>query len=296
MTDRILDIADRPVRLHSRGRLLVIEAEDKSEVTVPYADLATVVISHPQVTYSQSVLAGLAEANVAFVACDARHMPVAMLLPLVGHTTQCERFAQQAAASLPTCKRLWQQIVRAKIRAQARALHDLRGDHQGLPDLRSHVRSGDPTNVEAQAGRRYWRALVGDDTFRRDRDAADANRFLNYGYAILRALVARARCAAGLHPGLGIHHHNRYDPFPLADDLMEPFRPVVDRAVVALCAARGPEAELDREAKAALIGALTARFHLAGEQRTLFDILGHVAASLVRVFGGEARELTLPEI
>lgn len=296
MTDRIIDIADAPARLHSRSRLLVIEPEDGPEVTVPYADLAALVVSHPRVTYSQSVLAALAEAGVAFIACDGRHMPVAMLLPLVGHATQAERFAQQAAASLPTRKRLWKQIVRAKIHAQARALLDLRGDDCGLRDLIPKVRSGDPANVEAQAGRRYWRPLFGDDTFRRHSDRADQNRFLNYGYAILRAIVARAVCAAGLHPGLGIHHHNRYDPFPLADDLMEPFRPVVDRAVVALCDQRGPEADLDRDGKAHLIEALTARFGLDGEQRTLFDVLGRVAASLVRVFGGQADQLTLPEI
>ena len=296
MTDRIIDIADAPAWLHSRNRLLVIEDEDGNEATVPYADLAALVVSHPRVTYSQSVLAELAAAGAAFVACDASRMPVAMLLPLVGQSVQAERFAQQAAASLPTCKRLWKQIVRAKIRAQARTLTDLRGDDQGLSNLVSRVRSGDPTNIEAQAGRRYWRALFDDNAFRRLRDAPDENRFLNYGYAVLRALVARAICAAGLHPGLGIHHHNRYDPFPLADDLMEPFRPIVDRAVVALCDARGADADLDRDAKAHLIGALTDRLGLGGEQRTLFDILGRLAVSLVRVFGGEARELVLPEI
>jgi len=296
VTDRIIDIADGPARLHSRNRLLIIEAQGGQEATVPYADLAALVVSHPRVTYSQSVLAELAAAGAAFVACDARHMPVAMLLPLVGQSVQAERFAQQAAASLPACKRLWKQIVRAKIRAQARTLRDLRGDDRGLSDLVSRVRSGDPTNVEAQAGRRYWRALFDDNAFRRLRDAPDENRFLNYGYAILRAIVARAACAAGLHPGLGIHHHNRYDPFPLADDLMEPFRPIVDRAVVALCDARGGDADLDREAKGHLIGALTERLELAGQQRTLFDILGRLAVSLVRVFGGEARELVLPEI
>jgi len=296
VTERIVDISESPAHLHSRNRLLVVEPEGGAEVTIPYADIAALIVSHPRVTYSQSVLAHLARAGAIFVACDQRHMPVATLLPLAAHHLQSERFALQAAASLPTRKRLWKQIVQAKIRAQARVLREVRGDDRGLNALANRVRSGDPSNVEAQASRRYWQTLFDDPAFRRKRAAMDENRLLNYGYAVLRALVARAICGAGLHPGIGIHHKNRYDPFPLADDLMEPFRPIVDRAVVQISTERGPNPDLDKDTKGALIGALTQRFKLHGEERTLFDILTRLAVSLVKVFQGQEKRLVLPEV
>ena len=148
-----------------------------------------------------------------------------MLLPLVGHHLQARRFVAQAAASVPTKKRLWRQIVRAKIELQAHTLETLHGDSAGVRPLMRLVRSGDPENVEARAARAYWPLLFADDDFRRDHERGDQNRLLNYGYTVLRAIVARAICAAGLHPALGLHHHNQYSAFCLADDLMEPFRP-----------------------------------------------------------------------
>ena len=296
MTNRILDIAESPARLHVKTGLLVIDREDAGPLTVPLADLAALVVSHPRVSFTQAVLSGIAETGGSVVICDSKHMPAAMLLPLAGNSTQAERFAMQANATMPVRKRLWKQIVQAKLRAQARVLTALRGEDAGIRDLVSKVRSGDPTNVEAQAARRYWRALFEDEAFRRNVDADDQNRFLNYGYAVLRAIVARALVAAGLHPCLGLHHHNRYDAFCLADDFMEPYRPLVDRAVVRLCQRRGPESPLDREGKAALIRALTGRFALDGEQRTLFDILTRTGTSLLRVFGGQSKKLVLPEI
>jgi len=296
VTNRILDIAESPARLHVKTGLLVIDREDAGPLTVPLADLAALVVSHPRVSFTQAVLSGIAETGGSVVICDSKHMPAAMLLPLAGNSTQAERFAMQANATMPVRKRLWKQIVQAKLRAQARVLTALRGEDAGIGDLVSKVRSGDPTNVEAQAARRYWRALFEDEAFRRNVDADDQNRFLNYGYAVLRAIVARALVAAGLHPCLGLHHHNRYDAFCLADDFMEPYRPLVDRAVVRLCQRRGPESPLDREGKAALIRALTGRFALDGEQRTLFDILTRTGTSLLRVFGGQSKKLVLPEI
>jgi CRISPR-associated protein Cas1 len=186
--------------------------------------------------------------------------------------------------------------VKAKIRAQARVLTELNGHDSGLSELLPKVRSGDPANVEAEASRRYWPALFADPRFRRDRYGDNQNRLLNYGYAVLRAIVARAVCAAGLHPSLGLHHHNRYDAFALADDLMEPFRPMVDRVTAAYCHKYGADALLDKAAKAALIGALMRRLDVGGESRTLFDVAQRTAASLAAVFAGERRTLVLPEL
>jgi len=296
MSDRLMDLSEEPARLSVRLEQLVIERNDKPEATVPLAELAVLVVSHPCVTYTHAVLAGIIAAGGAFVVCDGRHMPVAMLLPIESHSTQAERFARQTEASEPTRKRLWQQIVMAKVRAQGRLLKELHGDDRGLMALAGRVASGDTTNVEAQASQRYWRALFGDEKFRRDREADDQNRFLNYGYAVLRAIVARAVCAAGLHPSFGVHHHNRYDAFCLADDLMEPFRPIVDRAVARWVAEHGPAGVLDRETKAAFLSALTGRFERDGESRTLFDIVARTASSLAAVFEAKGKEFVLAEV
>jgi len=295
MTDRILDLSEGPADLHVRHGQLRIERPEAEALSVPLDDLAVLVVSHPRVTYTHSVLTRLSAAGGALIACDEAHLPACMLLPLAGHYVQAERFARQARASRPTQKRLWRQIVRAKVRHQARLLEDLRGHDAGLRHLARRVRSADPTNVEAQASRRYWPFLFDDPDFRRRRDVADQNRLLNYGYAVLRAVVARAICAAGLHPSLGLHHANRYDGFCLADDLMEPFRPVVDRAVAEWVGMHGPDAPLDRAAKAALLEPLTGRFVLDGASRTLFDVLARTAASLVDVYAGQRRDLLLPE-
>lgn len=295
MTDRIIDFSDAPARLRARYDQLIVTRPDEADVSIPLADLAVVIVSHPQVTYTQAVLCGLAERGASLVACNRRHLPVGMVMPLVGHHAQAERFAAQARAPLPVRKRLWQQVVRAKIEAQAAVLEDLHGTDHGLRALVPLVRSGDPANVEARASRRYWPRLFTDLSFRRDPDREDQNVLLNYGYAVLRAIVARAICGAGLHPCLGIHHHNRYDTFCLADDLMEPFRPLVDGAVAALVSERGHDAPLDRAAKTALLEGLTRRLELQGESRTLFDVLTRTAASLADVVMGRGTRLVLPE-
>ena len=298
MTERILDISQSAASLKVRNGLLVIRPDDADEITVPLADLAVVVVSHQQVRYTHAVLCGLAEAGAAFVACNRKHLPAAMLLPLDAHYVQAERFARQAAASRPLQKRLWKQLVQAKVRAQARALHDLRGDDAGLAALALRVRSGDPANVESQAARRYWSRLFDDATFRRAAEDA-RNSLLNYGYAVLRATVARALCAAGLHPSLGLHHHNRYDAFALADDLMEPLRPAVDRIAAQWWdgQAHPPPKDpgLAGEARRAMIEALAGRVRIEGEQRSLFDALSRTAASLAAAYAGERRDLVLPD-
>lgn len=296
MTDRILDLAETPARLRARNRLLVLERDEAEPLTIPFEDLAVLIVSQTQVTYSHAVLAGITAAGGAFVACDERHLPVGMLLPIDAHYVQAERFARQAAASKPTRKRLWRDLVRAKVLAQARTLALLRGEDAGLGALAARVRSGDPANVEAQAARRYWPRLFDDPRWRRDRAAEDQNRHLNYGYAVLRAVVARSICGAGLHPSLGLHHHNRYNAFCLADDLMEPLRPLVDLVVARWVAERDPRAPFDGPTRAALVGAVAGRYEAEGESRTLFDWCARTSASLAKIYLGEAATLAIPEL
>ncbi len=294
--DRILDFSEEAAFLSSRIGLLVIERKDKPEITMPFSDIAVIISSHPQVHYTNAALAGLMEACGAFIVCNNKYLPVGMLLPIVGHSTQGERFLKQTQASQPTCKQIWKQIVSEKIKNQGKLLQELYGKDEGLLAMSKDVKSGDTENLEGWASRKYWPKIFGDAEFLRDREAEDQNKFLNYGYTVLRAITARAVCGAGLHPSLGVHHHNRYDSYCLADDLMEPFRPIVDRAVVNLVKGKGAAAPLEKEAKAVIIGALTGRFILEGEERTLFDIISRTASSLAQIFEGQTNELVLPEI
>jgi CRISPR-associated protein Cas1 len=242
------------------------------------------------------VLAGVCAHGGTVVICDDKRLPVGLLLPLVGHSTQTERFAAQAAVGEPVRKQAWKQIVQCKIRAQAAVLRDANGSDEGLSLLADLVKSGDTANHEAQAARRYWPALYGAD-FRRVPGQRDpVNSMLNYGYAILRGLTARALAASGLHPCIGVHHHNRYDAFCLADDLMEPFRPTVDRAAAAILDAAAAEPGINRETKRILLSALMeSRYRIDEESRSLFDTLGRVSASLAAVFEGKRKRLMLPE-
>ncbi|MEW5797251.1 MAG: type II CRISPR-associated endonuclease Cas1 [Candidatus Zixiibacteriota bacterium] len=293
MRDRVIDISDEGAGLSVRNEQLVIR-RGEVELTVPLEDLAALVVSHPAVHYTQAVLTSLCRHGGAMVVCDQKRLPIGMVMPLVGHSTQTERFAAQREASVPLQKQLWKQVVRAKVVAQARLLKRLCEHDHGLAQLARSIRSGDAGNIEGQASRRYWPAIFG-PSFRRDPMAEDHNKLLNYGYAVLRAMVTRAICASGLHPSLGIHHHNRYDTFCLADDLMEPYRPLVDEIVVQLVRERGATVPLDKDCKAALIGGLASRrFEADKEKRTLFDLLTGVTASLAGVYTGERSRLYLP--
>lgn len=292
MTDRIIEIADTPARLRVDLGRLAIEVANQPPVFVQMSEVAALVVSNSGVTLSQSVLAELAKSGAVFVTMSENFLPIGMLLPLDAHTTQAARMGKQAEAAEPTKKRAWQTIVRAKIEAQWSLLDELGKPLGGLQDLLSRVHSGDPENIEAQAASKYWRVLFG-PTFRRDREAFDQNRLLNYGYAVLRAATARAVCGAGLHPALGVKHHNQYNPFCLADDLMEPYRPIVDRVVHRVVEREGPQVELGKAIRAEVVSSLLGRFQVRGSQRTLFDALSRSAASLARVLTGEDKDLEL---
>lgn len=289
MIERIIDLSDRPARVGTRHGQLLIKTGPEEESSVPLAEVATLIVSNPTVLVTQGAMAGLLEAGGVFVVCDGRRMPVGMMTAMEGHHLHAERLRLQIEAGEPARKQAWQQTVRAKVLAQAAVLQQRTGEDRGLRTMAARVRSGDPDNLEAQAARKYWTAAFGPE-FRRDRDAPGANALLNYGYMALRAVVARAIVAAGLHPALGIQHKNRYNAYSLADDLMEPFRPIIDRRVLDWLDA-GKPAEVDVESKRHLLGALLARYPLQGEQCTLFDCAAATAVSLVRHFEGTQKQL-----
>jgi CRISPR-associated protein Cas1 len=296
MIDRVLEIADSPAHLSIRDCQLVIAPDGAPTVTTPVSELAVLVVTHPRVGLTQSVIAGIAKAGGSIVICDEKCLPAAMLLPMQAHFIQTERYAAQAQMKAPLRKQLWRQLVRAKIRAQARLLSEIHGTDSGLAAMADRVLSGDTTNIEAQAARRYWPLLFNDPKFRRGREGPDQNAHLNYGYTVLRAVVARAVCGAGLHPSLGLQHHNRYDQFSLASDFMEPLRPLVDRRVALWIKDNDPAQPLGREAKAWLLRIVQDRYSIDGELRTLFDVVSRSAASLARAISGEEKILQLPEV
>lgn len=299
MIDRVVEIAN-PARLSIRDAQLVIERAQEDQLALPFttpvSEIAVLLLAHPQISLSQAVLSRIAEAGGSVVTINGNFLPASMLLPVDGHFVQTERFARQMQLSLPTGKRLWQHIVRAKIKAQGELLRELHGSDHGLIAMSSRVRSGDEGNLEAQAARKYWGLIFGDLPFRRGSGEPDQNRHLDYGYTVLRAAVARALCASGLHPSIGLKHSNRYDAFCLAADVMEPFRPLVDRRVCQWIAKEGPEGPFDSKTKSWLIGAITSRYVIEREERSLFDILLRAANSLAKCMAGEIRNPEIPSL
>lgn len=301
MIKRTLEISAEPAHLAVRNEQLLIQRHGETIGQAPCEDIGMLVVDQPQTTYTHHALSKLAECGAAVVICGADHLPAAMLLPLSRHSQIVKRLHAQLGATRPQQKRLWRQLVVAKVRAQAQNLDPALPAHRKLLALAGEVRSGDPSNIEAQAAKLYWQNwlttsdLEQPDTepFRRDANGSGLNGFLNYGYAILRAAVGRTIVAAGLLPSWGIHHHNRSNPFCLADDLMEPFRPLVDDRVREMHA-QGYEV-LNQPAKGTLLELLTTPMRLGDQTGPLMVMLHRLAASLVRVYEGEASELEIPE-
>lgn len=290
--DRIVDIETDGRHLSAYRGFLVV-SEDREEVgRIPLDDVTAVIVHAHGVTWSTNLIVALAERGALMVLCGPNHAPVAVCMPLEGHHGQNARMRAQWEAGRPLAKQLWREVVIAKIRWQAAAL-----EAQGIPvdafDMYARrVRSGDPDNVEAQAARRYWPLLMGED-FRRDRTASGVNSHLNYGYTVLRSLVARSVVAAGLHPSIGIHHANRGNAFALADDLIEPFRPLVD--VLAMqCAARG-QIEVTPDSKRAFASLIALDLASDNGTTTVSVAATKLAQSLARCFEtGKSSELSLP--
>ncbi len=292
MIKRTVEISGSGNHLAVRQGSLLI-ARDRAEVgRVPLEDLGVLILDCHDTTYTHAVLTRVLAAGAVIVPCARNHLPRGLFLPQE-NSLMTERMARQADATRPLKKRLWKQIVQAKIRHQAAALPPGAAAARKLRALVSTVRSGDPANVEAHAARVYWPALLG-KAFRRRPDGPHPNPLLNYGYMALRAAVARAVCAAGLHPALGLHHHNRGNAFSLADDLVEPLRPLVDVRVRGLV--RRGHKDIDREAKVELLSALSQTVTVAGAAGPLMAALNRTMASLVRCYAGEQKELDLPTL
>lgn len=271
--------------------------------TIPVEDIGVVVLDNRQITLTHGLLEALLENNSAVVTCDARSMPVGLMLPLCGNTLQSERFNRQIEASLPLKKQLWQQTIKAKIDNQAAALRlTSEADTGCMGRWSADVRSGDPDNLEARAAAYYWKNIFSNiidaDSFTRGRDGIPPNNLLNYGYAILRAVIARALVSAGLLPTLGIHHHNRYNAYCLADDIMEPYRPYVDLLVCNIIKERNAEeyAELTKDIKMSLLSVPMIDVTVNGRRSPLMIAATQTAASLCKCFSGELRRIAYPEI
>lgn len=288
MLGRIIEIAQDGRRLSMERGFLVIRDHEQELARIPLDDIAAVIGNAHGLTYSNNVLVALAERNVPLVITSANHTPVAFLWPLDGHHGQSGRMDAQLDASLPLKKRLWSQLVKAKLQQQAAVMEACGESPALITALIAKIRVGDPGNIEAQAARRYWSRVMGQG-FTRDQDGDGINALLNYGYTILRSATARAVLAAGLHPGIGLHHSNRQNAMRLVDDLMEPYRPVIDWRIRELH--REGASTLTPETKRNLVHTLYFDLDTNSGRTPLMVCVQKLAVSLAQVFAGEREKL-----
>jgi CRISPR-associated protein Cas1 len=296
MLRKTMEFSTPGTRLSVAHRQLVVERPDMPKVTRPIEDMGVVIVDDVRATYTQAVFLELLAAGGTVMITGRDHLPVGMMLPLDAHHVQTERHRAQVDASVPVKKRIWQALISAKIAQQGAVLLHFTGQHGGLSPLSKRVRSGDPDNFEAQAAQRYWPLLFGKE-FRRDRDEESTNALLNYGYAVVRAAVARAVVASGLIPSLGVFHSNRSNPFCLADDLFEPYRPFVDWRVRLLVNDAGDQRLSldDKPIRAALLSLFTETVMVGGRRNPMLLAIEASAASLARALTGGETALALPQ-
>lgn len=273
--------------------------QEECVVSRPIEDIGVMVIDHPQITFTNALIAALLDNNCAIITCNARRMPTGLLLPLAVNTTQSERFQCQIEASQPLKKQLWQQTVKQKISNQAAVLKQMTDtETRCMLKWSQDVRSGDTDNLEGRAAVYYWKNIFVReiDNFVRGREEAPPNNLLNYGYAILRAVVARALVSSGMLPTLGIHHHNRYNAYCLADDIMEPYRPYVDAHVLSWVRSEVSYEELTTDIKAYLLQIPTLDVCIDGKRSPLMVGVTQTTASLYKCFTGEMRKISYPQM
>lgn len=270
----------------------------EAERTIPIEDIGVVILDNRRITITSGVMEALLENNCAVITCNQKSMPVGLLLPLCGNTTQNERFRSQLEASLPLRKQLWQQTIKQKIFNQEYVLRTNTDKETNCMRVWSNdVRSGDPDNLEARAAAYYWKNLfINYPNFVRDREGTPPNNLLNYGYAILRAIIARALVGSGLLPTLGIHHHNRYNAYCLADDIMEPYRPYVDQLVLDIIQRNLEISDITRDLKMQLLGIPMLDVVINGKRSPLMIAAQQTTASLARCFAGENKRISYPEM
>ena len=285
-----------PAYLSTQNDQLVVKFPDDSPVRqVPIEDIGMVVLENQQITITNGLLAKLTERKVAVVSCNAQHLPDGLLLPMTGHSEQTERIRFQLEASVPLKKNLWQQTISSKIRNQAGLLTEKGKESKRLEYLHKNVSSGDSGNHEAQAAAIYWQTLFDIPDFNRGQAGIPPNNLLNYGYAILRATVARALVSSGMLPNVGIWHHNKYNAYCLADDIMEPYRPYVDLVVTHIVENEDDFAELTVSLKKELLSIPALDVMIDGQKSPLMVAVSRTTNSLFECFAGISRKIIYPE-
>lgn len=288
-----------PVHLSTTHQQLVIKFPDeRAEVKIPIEDIGVIIIEHYQITLSHTLLSRLLGNNVALITCDSHHLPQGMLLNLNGHHTQQEHFSQQIAATTALKDRIWKQTIRIKINNQASVLEQNGLEVANMRRWANKVQNGDPDNFEARAAAFYWKSLFVDhlQTFKRGRFEGEPNNLLNYGYAILRAVVARSLVGSGLLPTLGYHHHNRYNAYCLADDVMEPYRPYVDEVVLELVRSLDDYAELTPAIKKQLLKIPVIDVSINDQLSPLMLAVQQTTSSLQKCYAHELKEVKFPKL
>jgi len=272
--------------------------KDNAVRTIPIEDIGIVILDNKQITISQNLISQLLNNNAAIITCDDSKMPVGLLLPLEGNSIQSERFRDQIESSLPLKKQLWQQTVQAKIMHQEVVLKSvLQEEQNNMIIWANSVRSGDPDNYEARAAAYYWSNLFPKiPNFTRNRNGVPPNNLLNYGYALLRAIIARALVGSGMLPTLGIHHRNRYNAYCLADDIMEPYRPFVDKKILEIISKSKDYTLITHEIKVELLKLATEDVIINGQKSPLQVAATITTASLYKCFSGELKKIVYPDI
>jgi CRISPR-associated protein Cas1 len=285
-----------PAYLHTKNEQLIISLKDTDdEKQVPIEDIGVLILDHSQITITQPTLSRLLHNNAAVITCDETHHPIGLFLNLDGHTLQSQRFKAQTEVSVPLKKQLWQQTVEVKILNQATLLALERRENKLLLNLAKKVKSGDADNCEAQAANYYWKNIFPEFlNFKRFREGEPPNNLLNYGYAVLRAVVARSLVGSGLLPTLGIFHRNQYNAYCLADDIMEPYRPYIDKVVCGIVRMNGKFLEMTPKMKEQLLGIPAMDVEIDGQKSPLMNAVQRTTASLVKCFEGETRKILYP--
>lgn len=286
-----------PAYIHLRlGQLKIIcPNTDEERGSIPIEDLGLLMLDHPQITITHGLIQKLMERGVVIVSCNEQHLPRGMMLPLYGHTSHSQRIRDQMHVSEPLKKQLWKQTIEHKIANQRQVLQDLDLEYKPMNNYLKEVRSGDTTNMEGIAAQYYWRQLFGKE-FCREQEGQGVNALLNFGYAVLRSIVAQAIVDTGLIPVLGIFHHNRYNPYCLADDLMEPYRPFVDRAVIQWITLFPQEEDLSVGAKSHLLKIASTDVSIEGKWHPLLVAVKMTVFSLYKCYVGEKRQISYPSL
>lgn len=285
-----------PAYLKTANEQLIIEFPNSDDTrTEPIEDIGLIILDHSQITITQALLSKLLNNNTAIISCNHTHHPTGMFFKLDGHSLQSQKFKAQIEASVPLKKQLWQQTIVAKIENQAALLEMEKQDHKMLLHYAREVRSGDSENHEAKAASYYWKKIFPEFLeFKREREGAPPNNLLNYGYAILRAIVARSLTASGLLPTLGIHHRNQYNAYCLADDIMEPYRPFIDKIVCQIIRGNGKYLELTPGIKKSLLEIPVIDVYLEKQRSPLMSAVQRTTASLAKCYEGYSRKILYP--